>query len=393
LESDNGEGQLRTPSRSPLRVAAHNGARTYGGGEKWTVLLLKGLRERGHQVHLFCNFEEIAEQARAEGIDASVAVLGGHLALWQAWTFASRLRAFAPDALLVSTFKKVWLAGFAARRAGISRVVSRIGLDSDLPGKHWTYRLAFRRWVDAALVNAEGIRREVVRTFPGYDPARVATVYDGIIPPHTSLDRREARAVLELPDGVPVIGSVTRLSRQKRLDRLLQAMALLPGVHCALAGVGELEGRLKSQARALRLEDRIHFLGYRSDVGTVLAALDVFVLTSEREGMANAMLEAMAAGVPVVSTPVSGADEALSRDRTGRAPGVIVEGAPAVLAAAVHGVLEDAALRSTMSEEGRRRARERFGYRRMVDSWEGVLGGDPPALWDARGDASPDKER
>jgi glycosyltransferase involved in cell wall biosynthesis len=357
------------------------------------VLLLKGLCERGHHVHLFCNFEEIAERARAEGVDASVAVLGGHLALWQAWTFAPRLRAFAPDALLVSTFKKVWLAGFAARRARVPRVVSRIGLDSDLPGKHWTYRLAFRRWVDAALVNAEGIRGEVVRTLPRYDPARVATVYDGIAPPDTTMGQGEARAALGLPGDVPVVGSVTRLSRQKRLDRLLEATALLPGIHCALAGVGELEGRLRSQARALGLEDRVHFLGYRSDVGTVLAALDVFVLTSEREGMANAMLEAMAAGVPVVSTPVSGAGEALARDGAGRAPGVIVEGAPPMLAAALRGVLEDDALRSAMSEEGRRRAREWFGYERMVDAWEGVLGGDPPALWDARRSASPAKGR
>ncbi|MCG6957020.1 MAG: glycosyltransferase [Gemmatimonadetes bacterium] len=393
MEADTPDRTLTTPSRAPLRVAAHNGARTYGGGEKWTVLLLRGLSERGHRVHLFCNFEEIAERARAEGVDASVAVLGGHLALWQAWAFASRLRAFAPDALLVSTFKKVWLAGFAAHRAGVARVVSRIGLDSDLPGKHWTYRLAFRRWVDAALVNAEGIRREVVRTLPRYDPARVATVYDGVAAPHASLGRREARAALGLPHDVPVIGSVTRLSRQKRLDRLLGAMALLPRIHCALAGVGELEDQLRSQVRTLGLEDRVHFLGYRSDVGIVLAALDAFVLTSDREGMANAMLEAMAAGVPVVSTPVSGADEALAPDGNGQAPGVIVEGAPPALAAALRGVLDDAAARSAMSEEGRRRAREWFGYRRMVDAWEGVLGGDPPAFWDARRDASPGKER
>lgn len=373
-----------TAQPSTLRIAAHNGARTYGGGEKWAVLLLKGLQERGHEVQLFCNFEEIAERARAEGVDASVAVLGGHLALWQAWTFAARLRAFKPDALLVSTFKKIWLAGYAARRAGVPRVVSRIGLDSDLPGKHWTYRLAFRRWVDAALVNAEGIRREVVRTLPGYDPARVATVYDGIVPPHASFHRREAREALGLPPDAPVIGSVTRLSRQKRLDRLLDALVLLHGVHGVLAGVGELEDRLRSQARALGLEDRVHFLGYRRDVGDVLVALDAFLLTSDREGMANAMLEAMAAGVPVVSTRVSGADEALGPDDAGRAPGLIVEGDPAALAAAVRGVLEDPVLRETMSQEGRRRAREWFGYERMVDAWEAVLGGDPPALWDAR---------
>ena len=62
---DAGAPELSAAEPPSLRIAAHNGARNYGGGEKWTVLLLKGLKERGHQVHLFCNFEEIAERARA----------------------------------------------------------------------------------------------------------------------------------------------------------------------------------------------------------------------------------------------------------------------------------------------------------------------------------------
>jgi len=370
-----------TPS-FPLRIAAHNGGRSYGGGEKWVVLLLKGLAARGHEVHLFCNRESIAERARAEGVEASVGVLGGHLALWQPWTFASRLRAFQPDAFLVSTFKKVWLGGPAGRLAKVPRVVARIGLDTDLPGKHWTYRLAFSHWVDSVLVNAEGIRREVVRSLPGDDPARVATVYDGIAMPSSMPEVRAARAALELPADVPIIGSVTRLSRPKRLDRLLEATARLPGVHCALAGQGELEDELRARAESLGIAHRVHFLGYRTDVPNVLAALDVFVLTSDQEGMANAMLEAMAAGVPVVSTPVSGAEEALAPDQRGRAPGVVVDGTPAAVTDAVRRILDAAASRLAMGEEGRRRARDRFAYERMLDAWEAVLGGASPAEWD-----------
>lgn len=370
------------PPPSRLRIAAHNGARTYGGGEKWVVLLLKGLAGRGHEVHLFCNHEAVAERARTEGVHASIGVLGGHLALWHPWTFAARLRRFQPHALLLSTFKKVWLGAPAGRLARVPRVVARIGLDTDLPGKHWTYRLAFRRWVDAVLVNAEGIRREVVRGLPGYDPSRVGTVYDGIATPSPLPEADEARAALGLPAGVPVVGSVTRLRRPKRLDRLLEATALLPGVHCALAGEGELEAELRAQARDLGIAERVHFLGYRTDVAQVLAALDVFVLTSDQEGMANAMLEAMAAGVPVVSTPVSGAEEALAADAQGRAPGVIVDADPGAVADAVRGIVEMPAPRLAMAEEARRRARERFGYERMLDAWEAVLGGASPAFWD-----------
>ncbi len=363
-----------------MRIAAHNGARTYGGGEKWTVLLLEGLQARGHEVHLFCNFESVAERARARGVGASIAVLGGHLVLPQAWLLARRLRRFAPDALLVSTFKKVWLGGMAGRLSRVPRVVSRIGLDTDLPGKHWSYRLAFHRWIDAALVNADAIRRAVVAGLPGYDADRVATVYDGIQLDDALPAPVEARRALGLPTDVPVVGSVTRLSGQKRLDRTLETVARLPGVHCVLAGQGEMEAELKAMTAALGLSERVHFLGYRQDVPRVLAALDVFILTSDREGMANAMLEAMAAGVPVVSTPVSGADEALYEDR-GRVPGLIVQPDPRLLAEAVQGILDVPAVRLAMSQEGRRRARERFSFAGMVDAWEGVLGGDSPARW------------
>lgn len=367
--------------RAPLRIAAHNGARAWGGGEKWTVLLLAGLQERGHRVHLFCNHAEVARRAREAGVESSVEPLGGHLMLPHVWSFARALRRERPDALLLSTFKKVWLGGMAGRRAGVPVIVSRVGLDTDLPGKHWSYRLAWRRWVDATLVNADGIRRAIVAGLPGVPPSRVATVYDGIRLGRTLPGRAEARAALGLPTGVPIVGSVTRLSAQKRLDRFLEALARLEGVHGLLAGEGELEEELRARARALGLEGRLHLVGFRSDVETVLAALDVFVLTSDREGMANAMLEAMAAGLPVVSTPVSGADEALAPDAQGRVAGRIVAFDAGAVAGAVADLLAHPDEAARLGREGARRARERFSYEAMLDAWEAVLAGDDPALW------------
>lgn len=368
-------------SAGPLRIAAHNGAAEFGGGEKWTLLLLRGLAERGHEVRFFCRDEAMVERAAAMDVPAEVGRLGGHLMLPDAWRLSRRLRGWRPDALLVSTFKKLWLAGMAAAAAGVPTVVSRIGLSTDLPRRHWTYRLALRRWTDAVLLNADGIRRDFVADLPAVDPGTIVTVYDGIELGAAPPPRAEARLALGLPADAPVVGSVTRLAEQKRLDRMLQAMPGLDGVHLALAGTGELEGELKATARSLGVAERVHFLGFREDVAGVLGALDLFLLTSDKEGMANAMLEALAAGVPVVSTPVSGAHEALApaaADAGGPPPGRVVDPTPDAVAAAVREILADDALREAMGRAARERARTRFSFGTMVEAWEHVLaGGDP----------------
>ncbi len=360
-----------------LRIAAHNGSRVFGGGEKWVLLLLRELARRGHEVHLFVRDEGMVRRARAFDVPASVGRLGGQVMVHEVLPFARRLRALRPDVLLLSTFKKVWLAGMAARIAGVPRVVSRVGLDSDLPRRSWTYRVAYRRWVDAVLVNADGIRRPFLADLPGYDPDRVGTVYDGV---HVGdVPRRaEARAALGLDADVPVVGTVTRLGIQKRVDRLLDAAALLPRAQVVIAGEGELEGELRARAERGELAGRVRFLGFRKDVGRVLAAFDVFALTSDKEGMANAMLEALAAGVPVVSTDVSGAREALDADELGRAPGLVVEASAEAVAAGLRSLLSDEPRREAMAAEALRRARERFDFARMVDAWEAVLGGASP---------------
>jgi len=362
-----------------LRIAAHNGARKFGGGEKWVMLLLSELQARGHEVHLFVRDEAMVERARSFDLAASVSRLGGQIMVPHAFAFARQLRRLAPDALLLSTFKKVWLGGLAARRAHVPVVVSRIGLDSDLPRRSWMYRLAYRRWIDAVLVNAEGIRVPFLSDLPGYDPARVATVYDGVRTEGAGAAREAIRAELGIPEDAPVVGTVTRLSIQKRIDRLLDAVALLPDVHLAIAGEGELEGSMRARAKELGIEERVYFLGFRSDVARVLSSFDVFALTSDKEGMANAMLESLAAGVPVVSTDVSGAREALGPDERGRVAGLVVEASTEAVAEGLGAVLSDSGRRSALAAEARRRARERFDFGRMVDAWEAVLAGKSPA--------------
>ncbi|HEV2147112.1 MAG TPA: glycosyltransferase [Longimicrobiaceae bacterium] len=353
-------------------VAAHNAAHVWGGLERATSLLLAGLARRGHRVLLFCNDARVAEGARALGVPAEVLVLGGDAMLHHAARFARRLGEDRPDALVISSFQKVWLGGMGARLAGVPRVVARIGLENYTPYS-WKYRLAFGRWVDAVVVNAARMRPPFL-ALPGWSEARVATIHNGVWPRPRSAPgglRRE----LGIPEDAPVVGAMARLARQKRLDRLLHALALLPpGVHCLVAGEGPERQALAALAAELGLGARVHFLGFREDVGDVLEALDLLLVTSDTEGLSNTMLEALAAGVPVVSTPVSGADEALDPLPDGRRPGLVVGFTPEEVAAAVRELLADPARRAGMGSAARERAEERFGFERMLDRWEAVLG-------------------
>ena len=357
-------------------IVAHNGARVWGGAERALALLLAGLQQRGHRVLLLCNDAVVQRPARALGVPAEILPLGGDVSVHHAARLARRLARLRPDALLVGMFKKVWLAGAAGRLAGVPRIVARVGLETDVP-RNLKYRFAFRQLVDRVVVVSERLR-PAYASLPGYGAAGVSVIPNGVHPPGRRLPRGAVRASVGIPADAPCVGVVARLVAQKRLDRLLDAVARLSrDVHCLVAGDGPLRGVLAGQAAALGIAGRVHFLGHRVDVADVLDAMDVFVLTSDREGMSNAMLEALAMEVPVVSTRVSGADEALGRGDGWIAPGVVVDFDAAAVADGIRGVLADAELRRAMGAAAGRRAREAFSFPRVLDAWERVLAGAP----------------
>lgn len=360
-------------------IVAHNGARVWGGAERAVTLLLAELQRRGHRVLLLCNDVVVARPARALGVQAELLPLGGDASLHHAVRLARRLRVERPDALLVGMFKKAWLAGLAGRMAGVPRTVVRVGLETDVP-RNAKYRFAFRRLVDHVVVVADRMRP----AYAALGGGRLSVIPNAVHPPARQHFPGAVRMSLGIPPDAFVVGSVARLVGQKRLDRLLDAVARLPrDVHCILAGDGPLRGALERQAAELGLAGCAHFLGHRGDVADVLGALDVFVATSDREGMSNAMLEALAAGVPVVSTPVSGTDEALRPGRDGVPPGAVVAFDAAAVASGVRGVLENADRRRAMAAAAAMRAREAFGFPRVLDAWERVLAGEP-ADFDAK---------
>ena len=337
-------------------ILAHNGASALGGGEISVALLLAGLQRRGHRVLLLCRDETIAGRLADYGISTDVQRVGGDAMLPDALRFAARVRREQPDVVFLTTFKKMFLASLGARLGGARYVVQRVGLESDTP-RATRYRVALRRWVDRAVLNADSMRPAFLAGDPRLPEARVVTILDGVPVPVRTAAPGTLRRELGIPADAVVVGAAARLARQKRFDRLVRALALLPAnVHCVLAGAGDERDALAALAAELGVQDRLHLLGFRGDVGNVLDALDVFVVSSDREGLANAMLEAMALGLPVVSTEVSGAREALDPRPGEPAPGIVVPRDEGALAEAIGRLAGDADARRAMGEAALARA-------------------------------------
>lgn len=359
------------PPRRRLRIVAHNGGIVFGGGEKAVAGILAGLAARGHDVVLYCRNTDVAQQVAAAGVPAHVFALGGDLMLHHAERLARAVRRRHADVLLLTTFRKFLIGGIAGRLARLP-VVGRIGIETDIPDG-LKYAFTFRYLIDRVVFNAESMRQRFLSELPSYPPDRALTLVGGVQDGVKQNYASSLRSELHIPEAAHVIGSAGRLARAKRFDRLLAVTAGLPGVHCVVAGRGVEMDVLRAKAQSLGIADRVHLLGWRQDIGSVIGAFDVYLVTSDKEGMSNAMLEALAAGVPVVSTPVSGAREALEPLPDGRRPGVVVDFDERALRDAVCGMLADEATRRATAAAARERAAERFTYARMIDRWETLL--------------------
>jgi glycosyltransferase involved in cell wall biosynthesis len=179
--------------------------------------------------------------------------------------------------------------------------------------------------------------------------------------------RGEVRAELGIGDDTVLVGAVGRLVAEKGYPELFDAMVRLPDrFQLVVAGGGDPDkpDSLDPAAVQRARERGVRFLGHRDDVERLYSGMDVFVLASHREGFPRAAMEASAMGLPVVATDVRGCREIVEPDRTGT---LVPQQDSAALAAALR-ALDDPATRARMGAAGRRRAKDRFDERRVVET-------------------------
>jgi L-malate glycosyltransferase len=213
----------------------------------------------------------------------------------------------------------------------------------------------------------------------GVSSARMHVISNAVDLDQFRVAGQDARTRLGLSKEEVILGIVGRLEPEKDHRTLLRAFQALithgQAARLLIVGDGSLRGELESQCRALDLERHVTFLGARSDIPQVLAAFDVFVLSSVQEGVPLSVVEAMGAGKPVIATDVGGLRMLVKPAINGL---LVPPADPLALEAAMRDLAGNAALRQEMGKRGRQIAQESFGVSSMINGYqnlyESVLG-------------------
>ncbi len=264
-----------------------------------------------------------------------------------------------------------------ARFAGVPVVIASRRWWQSLTRRHHRVANALAyRMAHCVLANSPAVGASV-SAVEGIPCARVSVIsnfvtesaFDTPAPELLTALRRE----LDLPDEALVVGSVARLAPVKDHASLLRATALLrtrwPRLRVVLIGDGECRDSLEQLAVTLGVSDVVRFAGQRSGPVSLHQLFDVSVVCSTSEGFPNSIVEAMAAGKPVVATAVGGNADAVLDGKTGL---LVPASDPEALASAIERLLVSPDLRRDMGETGRRRARDHYGADNVIASLESL---------------------
>ncbi|XXF75533.1 glycosyltransferase [Myxococcaceae bacterium GXIMD 01537] len=359
--------------REPTRLVQFTRSFHIGGTEVQVLELLRGLPPRYRlQVSVLQDAGPLMGSLWRLGFVPEVFPLRGSLTrpntLVQVGRLAHWLRRNRVHLVHVHDFYSTMLAVPAAKLAGAKVIVSRLDLS------HWqgpARRLLHARltgMADHVVANAEAIRRMLVER-EGLPATRVSVIHNGLDLPRFDVRVREGlRGPLPDTRGAPVVVHVANMNHPvKRQEDILAALNLLRHsgrvLHAFLVGDGPRRPALERMAAELGVSDRVHFLRHRSDVPALYARATLGVLCSTAEGMSNAVMEGMAAGLPMVVTRVGGNTDLIEEGERGL---VVEPERPAQLARAFQRLLEHPDEARRMGSAARAFVERELSLERMV---------------------------
>jgi len=338
-----------------------------GGAEKHALHLMQGLGSRGHET-IWCGPRDswLHDAAAAAGIQTRHLPMHGFYDAWSVLRLAWLARRHGAQLIHGHLTRGAYYAGLAARLAGIPAIATAHSTNAV---KHFD---RCQRVIGVCRGVVDALRNH------GYPSERLRVIYNGVPDPGApgeggAVRRAEARRRLDLAQDRFVVAMVARYIHDKGHDLLLQAVAQLHDRQPLILLFGDTSGdyynKIAGEIDRLNLGDSIRVLGQRDDLETLLPAADILVAPSRREAMSLAIIEACAAGLPVVASRVGGIPEIVADGVTGR----LVPVADAdTLARAITGMMDEPGITRSMGDNARRRYLESFSLDAMVTHTESV---------------------
>lgn len=362
-----------------------------GGAERLAVDLCAKLNANGFNASLCCldGLGELEDEAKKRGVKVFLVQRKQGKDLTLPFKLAGLMRKNNIQVVHTHNLTPLLYGTLAARIARVSAVVNtRHGREKKHGGRFiWGMN-------NAVAAISQDAKRELLKC-NHIKPEKVRVIYNGIdmetfkiasslplallgVAPRNDEGEGarndcycDLRKELNIAADARVIGTVARLSAEKDQHTLLSAFtkvnALIKDSILVIAGDGALRDDLESHARYLGVHEKVRFLGFCRDIPRLLSIFDVFVLSSLTEGISLTLLEAMAAGKPVVATNVGGNPEVVAEGETGL---LVSPKDPEKLAEAIIRLLQNPELARKMGEAGHRRVEEKFSLDRMVREYE-----------------------
>jgi glycosyltransferase involved in cell wall biosynthesis len=357
-----------------IRTILHLSSTSGPGGAEVIVSRLAGVLDRRRFRSVVCLYRPgwLQEQCERQGIETHVLESGSMFDFGWVRKACRLVRREGISLIHAHEFDGITYGSLVAKIVGVPLVAT-------VHGKHYYWekkrrRLAYRMVsrVGTMVAVSEDLKRFIAEKV-GVAVARIKVIYNGQepLPAVESAAGRCLRDQLGLEEDESVIGVVGSLYPVKGHEYLLAAVPQVlkthPRTKVLIVGRGDLEAPLKESVKKVGLEKKVRFLGFREDVAALLSLMDVFVLPSLSEGLSIALLEAMAAGKPVIATNVGGNPELVVDGETGYS--VPSRDADA-LAAKLRLLLADKQHCSKLGDNGRKRVKLRFSLQAMAENYQ-----------------------
>ncbi len=355
-----------------MKILHVNTERTWRGGEQQVLYLMEGLRSRGIEQLLVAQAGGVmAQRAKEKGLPVHELKMRGEVDLFAVAALRGLIKEQKFTIVHAHTSHAHTLGALAAALPGSGKpkvvVARRVDFSIFRRSFLGLNRIKYKNGVDRYVTVSHAIKRVLLAD--GLPESMISVAHSGIdlgrIDAAPSR-RDEIRRELSVPDGHALVANVAHMADHKGQIYLVEAAALVlakrPNTTFAIVGEGELRASL--EARAKELSVPIRFPGFREDVPTILKALDVFVMPSHMEGLGTSVLDAMAAGAPVVGTEAGGMTEMLRHGENGLV--CPIRDAPA-LARAILELLEDPEKAKRFAAVARRDVEASFSKEAMVE--------------------------